>query len=347
VRKFVAAVGCAALVALSTSMVVAGAAGDPKAIPGATYVAKGTKLVVDATGTEVRVYALPVHAQCKGGNAPENEGFYGTSGLGPFGIGNDGTFSNLEPGEKAGPTQSVIKGRFAGAIVSGTVVEPAFQDKGFDCAKFSGSWKAGRLAGTGDTTKPGATYAKDDFSKPTSGFDVYNETASYAEYLPDRRFRIGMREASAAASLRKRPVTATADITVTTGFTSGSGLDGAGLACLGTGRASYIAGYVSLDGNAHLLRYGDGQVLESAPDRPLPAGLLKTGDQAQNQVRLVCTTSSSNPDRTDVFLSLNGREVSNAEAATGGAGQVGVFVNSNTGATEFTFSDFVVRKAKA
>ena len=168
---------------------------------------------------------------------------------------------------------------------------------------------------------------------------------SYAEYLTDGGFRIGRAAALGEhASLRAEPVSATVDATVTTGFTTGSGGDGAGLACLGTGPTTYVAGYVSLDGTAHLLRYVEGQEVERAPDAPVPAGLLRTGDRARNEVRLVCTTSSGNPDRTDVALSLNGTEVASAQASAGGAGQVGVFANSTTGGTEFMFSDFSVRK---
>ncbi len=337
--------GAVALASVSASSGIATAASTPKVIPGATYQAKGTKVVVDATGTEVRVLALPVHAQCKG-DAPENEGDYGSTGLGPFGIGKDGSFSNLEPGQQAGSAQAVIKGRFAGATVSGSVVEPAFTDKGFDSAKFSGTWHATRVKGTGDDTKAGAVYAKDDFSKPKSGFEVYNESGAYAEYLPDSRFRIGTRQPTGATSLRTEPTTATADISVTTGFTSGSDGDGAGLACLGSDATTFIAGYVSLDGYAYLVHYAAGDVAESATPKALPAGLLRAGDQAQNEVRLVCEPSTD-AAHTNLYLYVNGTEVSNAEAGAGGAGQVGLFVASNSGTSEFTFSDFSVRKPKA
>jgi len=323
----------------------AGAASSTTVVPGATYAGTGTKLAVDASGTEVRVLALPVHAKCKG-KAPSNEGDYGPSGLGPFGIGKDGTFSNLEPGEKAGPTQAVIRGKFTGATAQGTVVEPAFTDKGFDCAKFSGSWKATRVKGTGDDTKPGAIYAKDDFSKQTSGFDTYNDPASYAEYLKDSRFRIGTRQPTGAASLRKQPVTATADVSATTGYTSGSAGDGAGLACAGVAATSFIAGYVTVDGYAYLVRYSAGDVAESLEPKSVPEGLLHTGDQAQNELRLVCEPSP-NAGRTNLHLFLNGTEVANAESVGGDAGQVGVFVASTSGTSEFTFSDFVVRKPKS
>ena len=343
-RRFIG-IGC--LVALAgvgatVAGAPAGAAATPKVVPGATYQGKGTELVVDAAGTSVTVMALPVHAECKG-TAPSNEGDYGPSGLGPFTIAANGTFTNVAKGSTPGATQSVIKGKFVGAKVAGTVVEPAFQDKGFDCAKFTGSWTATRVAGTGDSTKPGGTYAKDDFSKSDSGFDTFNETAGYAEYLPDGRFRIGTRQVAAIASLRTQPTTATADIAVTTGFTTGSGGDGAGLACVGSAATTYVAGYVSLDGNAHLLRYSNGQVVESVPAKALPAGLLRTGEQAQNQLRLLCEPGAD-ANTTNVDLSLNGKQVASAVAHVGGAGQVGLYVNSDTGTSEFTFSKFSVKK---
>jgi hypothetical protein len=340
----------------SVALVVAGAVGTAGganaasasgAIPGATYVGKGAQLTVDVTGTSVTIQKLPIDADCT--KAPANLGDYGSTGLGPFTIGKDGSFTNVARGSKPGPGQTVVKGRFAGGSAKGTVVAAALKDatKGFDCKRYSGSWAASRKPGTGDTTKPGATYATDDFSKATSGFDTFNEDAVYAEYLPDHRFRIGFRSAASASSLRDTPETATADITVTTGFTKGSGLDGAGLACQGTDALSYIAGYVALDGTAHLARYVNGQQVERADPVPVPTDLLKTGDQAQNEVRLVCTPSTDNPDHTDATLSLNGKKVLGAVASAGGPGKVGVYANSSTGDSEFTFSDFSVRKPRS
>ena len=219
-------------------------------IPGATYQAKGAKLVVDTTGTEVRVLALPVHAECKG-DAPANEGDYGSTGLGPFAIAADGTFSNLEPGQQAGPSQAVIKGRFRGCDRERLRRGARVHRQGVrlrDVLRYVA--RATRVKGTGDATKAGAVYAKDDFSKPKSGFEVYDDPGAYAEYLPDSRFRIGTRQPTGATSLRKEPKTATADISVTTGFTTGSAGDGAGLACLGSDATTFIAGYVSVDGYA-------------------------------------------------------------------------------------------------
>ena len=94
------------------------------------------------------------------------------------------------------------------------------------------------------------------------------------------------------------------------------------------------------------MRYAAGDVAESATPKALPEGLLRAGDQAQNEVRLVCEPSTDSA-HTNLYLYLNGTEVSNAEAGAGGAGQVGLFVASNSGTSEFTFSDFSVRKPKA
>jgi hypothetical protein len=322
-----------------------GAATAPKAIPGATYSATGTKLVVNVDGTTVRVISVPVDAKCSPAG-PNNSGDFSPEGLGPFPIEHDGSFTDVAKGEKPGSNQTVIRGTFSGSKVSGTVVVPAIRDtvKDFKCEKYSGPWSAARDKGTGDTTKPGATYAKDDFSNPKSGFAVYNGESSYAEYLKDGRFRIGTRKPTAAISLRDEPVTATADISVTTGFTSGSGSDSVGLVCLGTDPKSFVAGYVSLDGNADLLRYANGDVAESAPKQPLPAGLLHTGEQAQNDLRLTCSTTPDDADKTDVALYLNGTKVAEANANRGGAGKVGLLVGSARGTTEFRFSDLVLRK---
>jgi hypothetical protein len=352
VRRFVVVVGSVALaLAGAVGVAAGGAAGasgaSPPAIPGATYEGKETKLVVDALGKSATVPALPVHAKCKNGHAPSNEGQYGAVGLGPFPILKDGTFTNIRPGTKPAAGQTVIKAKFMGAKVSGTVIEPPLKDpsKGFDCERFEGSWTATRVPGTGDTTKPGATYATDDFAKATSGFDTFNEEAGYAEYLHDKRFRIGTRSQTALASLRKEPETATADISVTTGYTSGSGADGAGLACLGTGARDYIAAFVSVDGQAHLVRYYNGSIVESIDPKPIPSGLLKTGPQAQNQIRLVCVEQTE--ATTQVDLSLNGTKVAGAIATVAGTGKTGVFVSSSSGNSEFTFSHFSVRKPRS
>jgi hypothetical protein len=94
-----------------------------------------------------------------------------------------------------------------------------------------------------------------------------------------------------------------------------------------------------------VIRYANGAIAEQANDATLPPGLLKTGAQAQNEVRLVCKPSTDS-QHTNVYLFLNGKQVSNAEASVGGAGKVGLLVGSSSGATEFTFSEFVAKKPK-
>ena len=142
-RRFAVGVGCVALVLVGATSAVGAAdrPDTPKVIPGATYAAEGTELVVDASGTRVRVQALPVHAACKGA-APENEGDDGAAGLGLFTIDADGRFTNVDAGSAPGATQPLIRGRFAGRTVRGTVVVPAFTDQGFDCKRVSGTWRA-------------------------------------------------------------------------------------------------------------------------------------------------------------------------------------------------------------
>ena len=102
---------------------------------------------------------------------------------------------------------------------------------------------------------------------------------------------------------------------------------------------------MSVDGYAYLVRYSQGEVVESSDPKPVPEGLLHTGEQAQNDLRLVCEPSP-NAGRMNLHLLLDGTEVTNAESTGTGAGHVGLFVASNSGTSEFTFSDFVVRKPK-
>ncbi len=131
----VAALSIAVLVAPAGTAAVA-----RNATPG-TYSGKKTEITVDST-SHVLVMRLPVHAKCKGGRRPSNEGDYRPSGLGPFTVESDGSFTNVEPGTQPLPSQTVIKGKIVGTKASGTVVEPAFQDKGFDCARFKAKWTA-------------------------------------------------------------------------------------------------------------------------------------------------------------------------------------------------------------
>ena len=90
------------------------------------------------------------------GASPENQGDDGATGLGLFSIDADGRFTNVDAGSAPGATQPLIRGRFAGRTVRGTIVVPAFTDQGFDCKRVARTWRANRVPGTGDTTRAGA-----------------------------------------------------------------------------------------------------------------------------------------------------------------------------------------------
>jgi len=323
--------------------VAASSASTGKVIPGAAYSADETLLTVDVAGKTVTIQQLPAHAQCTGGSSA-GEGDYGEPGLGPFTIAADGTFTNVAKGAKPGATQGVIKGRFTGATVTGTILEPAFSDKGTKCEKYSGKWSATRQAGTGDDAAVGDTYATDDFSDPASGFDTYNEDAAYAEYLTDGRYRIGLRAPALAAALRAEPVTASADVSVDAAAVSATGADRAGLACDATAATSYIVGWVTQDGKAYISRYVDGNAKEISKGFPLPSGLLKTGEGAMNKLRLTCVPGPRS-DTTSVKLYLNGKQVARGVPSALAAGTTGVMVTSTTGTPQFAFYDFAVKKA--
>jgi hypothetical protein len=58
----------------------------------------------------------------------------------------------------------------------------------------------------------------------------------------------------------------------------------------------------------------------------------------------VCVPSSGDPEHTDATLFLNGKKVLGAIASSGGSGKVGLYANSSSGDSEFTYSGFSVRK---
>lgn len=334
---------CALVLGLGGVAFAAPGASTSKVVPGAAYSADETLLTVDVAGKTVTIQQLPVHATCTG-NAFTNEGDYGEPGLGPFTIAADGTFTNIAKGAKPDASQAVIKGRFTGTTVTGTIVDPAFSDKGTECAKFSGKWSATRQPGTGDDAAVGATYATDNFSDPASGFDTYNEQAAYAEYLTDGRYRIGLRSPVLAAALRAEPVTASADVTVDVAAVSATGDDGAGLACDATDATSYIVGWVTQDGKAYISRYVDGDAKEISKAFRVPSGLLKTGEGAMNKLGLTCVPGPRS-NTTSVKLYLNGKQVARGVPSALTAGTTGVLVTSGSGTPQYAFYDFVVKKA--
>lgn len=342
----VAVVACLAAVGVpSAAPSAAGAATTPsvRAIPSAEYEAGDTLLRVDPTGRTVRVLQLPWGGTCTG-PVPTNMSDYGPTGLGPFRIAANGSFATDTSGPNAAAL-TVVRGRFAKTRVSGSVSIPAFRDeaKGFDCAAYKGQWKATRTPGTGDTTKPGATYADDDFSDSTSGFSTYNLAAAYAEYLPDARFRIGMRSPGLAASLRATPVTATVAVSVKSLTVAATGIDGAGLVCEGTGPTTFISGFVSQTGTAFISRYVRGIEVESPSATPIPKDLLKTGEGVRNDLGLICVPGSVE-GTTSVTLTLNGTKVAQGTVRSLVPGTVGVIVNGASGTTQFVFDDFRAKK---
>ncbi len=341
---------CTVVLVGIASAAPAGAATEPKRLKppfaGAQYSGKGTELEIDSVGKAVRIFALPITTKCKTAT-PTNLGDFGSSGLGPFTLAADGSFSNIR-GSAALPSQTVINGRFQGAKVTGTIKDPAFVDevKGFDCPEFNGKFTATYVKGSGDAVAPGATLVSDDFSDPKSGFATFNIAEGYAEYLKDSRFRIGAWAPSASrvplVSLRTEPKRADADVTVTTLTFAGGTNDVMGVACQATGATSFVTGLVSMHegGFATVIRYSNGvpTVLGQAA---LPPGLLKTGSGAQNMVRLVCKPSTTVTSRFD--LSLNGTQLVSASGPSA-EGQTGLAVGSGSGSTEINFKDFEVVK---
>jgi len=137
-----------ALVLILSTALVAAAVTTALAAPVAntTYVAKGTELHTGADGTTVSVSKLPIRQKCKGVK-PSNQGDFGSSGLGPFPVKADGTFTNGGRYAPKTPGSVIVKGKFSndGTTVKGTVKVSAFKDsKGFDCKAFVGSFTAKR-----------------------------------------------------------------------------------------------------------------------------------------------------------------------------------------------------------
>ena len=82
--------------------------------------------------------------RCKGA-APSNQGEFGTSGLGPFTTGSNGTFANGGRYAPKSPGSVIVKGTCSvdGTTVKGNVkVSACKSSKGFDCKAFSGRFVA-------------------------------------------------------------------------------------------------------------------------------------------------------------------------------------------------------------
>ncbi len=328
-----------ALSALAVALFApAASAGDgPPVLPEAQYRGKGTELSITPTGTHVLFFALPIDQQCKG-PTPTNLGDFEPIGLGPFEIKADGSFSNADADFDGGTR---VKGRFKGKKVTGTVVADAFKDpaKDFDCQKFSGKFSAKLVKGTG--LEPGKVLARDDFSDPDSGFEVFNTPNGFGEYLDDGRYRIGLRGPALVAGLRDQPddlstVEVEADI-LTFG---GEPTDEVGLACQAIDAVTFIVGLVQQSGAARLLRYEDGEIVEQTESVQLPDGLVKSGQGAANELRLVCRASGG---ETEIELWVNGEKATSAISASLNRGRTGITAAGSGNGTDYNMTRYVVR----
>ena len=333
-----------ALLAVAMLTPTAHAGGKPPVLPSAEYRGKGTELVITPTGTHVTFYALPIDQKCKG-KTPTNLGEFTVVGFGPFEIDADGRFSNADDADFS---DTHVKGRFKGKKVTGTVVADAFEDpaKGFDCQKFSGKFSAKLVKGTG--LEPGKVLARDDFTDPQSGFEEFNTTNGFGEYLDDGRYRIGLRGPATVTGLRAEPdgvstVEVEADI-----FTfGGESTDQVGLVCQAADAQSFLAGFVRQDGMVELLRYDSGEIVERAESVQLPDGVLKTGQGAANELRLVCRSLSASPAETDIELWVNGEQAITAISASSRGGRTGITVAGGGNGTDYNITRYVVRIPEA
>ena len=318
----------------------ASAAKGPPVLPEAVYKGKGTKLQISSDGGSVTVFALPEHNKCKG-KTPTNLGDYAPTGLGPFPIAANGSFSNRSTSSDA----FSLKGRFKGTAVSGTLRSSGFKDtaKGFDCADFSGAFSANLVKGTG--LKPGKVLARDDFSNPKSGFDVFNTTNGFSEYLKDKRFRVGLRGNAGVTALRAKPANlATAEVDVTVFTFGGEPGDEVGLVCQAIDPQNFLAGYVTQNGTVRFARYVAGARAEASTPASLPAGTVKTGQGARNDLRLVCAPQSDGATRVDLFVNGSSKFATSSKTLKGATG-ISVFGNGN--GTDYNFTNYVVRVPKS
>ena len=111
--------------------------------PGARYKGKGTLLETNDEGSGVSVLKLPIAPECK--KAPSDLGDFGSSGIGPFTVKADGSFTNKVSGRKLPPGSVLFRGEFSddGSKVTGTVSQSKFKDsKGLSCDAFKGKFSA-------------------------------------------------------------------------------------------------------------------------------------------------------------------------------------------------------------
>ena len=304
-------------------------------VPGAKYEGEGASLRIGGDGATVEVTQLPVDLRCTGvtpTNAGEMGGF-------PIDVAADGTFRS---GGAAAPRE--ITGRFSadGKKVTGTIREAAFVDpaKDMDCKAYSGKWSAKLVKGS--VVPAGKKIARDDFSDPTSGFDVYNGANGYAEYLSDGRLRLGLRSAGTAASLRATPLLADADVQVDTVVYSADPNDAAGVVCRATDATSFLAGFLQADGTAFAVQLQNGAVVQRSSVVTVPPDVYR-GPRERTTLRLVCSSDPEGGRYGRLSFRVNGSEVVTLTTDPPVEGATGVVASGTAGATDISFLDFSVR----
>jgi hypothetical protein len=184
----------------------------------------------------------------------------------------------------------------------------------------------------------------DDFSDPTSGFQVFNTPNSYAEYLPDGRFRLGLRGPGSTTSLREQPQGNVVEVSSTARWFGKARTDAFGLAC-DAGDSSYWAGLIRMDGKALIVHYNFEQVDKSGALVKFPARLLKKAKRAANEITLKCIPDPG-ISLTYLELSLNGTVVAKLESLGEPTGSTGLFIAAEKPGAQFTFEDFQVATPK-
>lgn len=225
--------------------------------------------------------------------------------------------------------------------MTGKIVQAPFDDpaKGFHCKAFKGAFSATHVQGTGGT--PGQVLATDDFSSAKSGFDTFNTQIAFSQYLNDGRFRVGLRGSGVAVALRRQPVARVVEVSATVLWFGVDTKDAFGLACGGSGRGTFDAGVIRMDGQAVLARYVKGAAYEASDPVAIPAGLLRTGKGATNQITLTCIPDPSGMS-THLLLSLNGQVVLKARNSAVTRGKTGVFAGGSAGGTHFDYESYRV-----
>lgn len=187
----------------------------------------------------------------------------------------------------------------------------------------------------------GEVLVRDDFSDATSGFQVFNAANNYAEYLPDGRFRLGLRAPGSTKSLREEPQGDVVEVSSTVRSARKVKTDAFGLVCDASSDSFFWAGLIRMDGKALIAHFNFEQVDESGALVTFPARLLKKGKRAANEITLKCIPDP-NISLTYLELSLNGTVVATLQALGEPTGKTGVFIAAEKAGTQFLFEDFQV-----